>query len=622
MMCGILGLVTKQLPDEQLLNTMRDTMAHRGPDGAGLWVSDDKRVCLAQRRLAIIDLSEDGRQPMVDASGQIHITFNGEIYNYLELRHMLQSKGHVFHTSSDTEVILEAYREWGSDCVLHLNGMFAFALYDLAARRLMIARDRAGEKPLYYWRTQEALWFASELKAFAANPLFPRQIDPQALDAYLTFGYVPGDMCIFRDVKKLPAAHVLTYNLDGDVAHVSRYWSLPEPPDPSQPAGVDELLAELEELLEDSVKRQLIADVPVGVLLSGGIDSSLVTAMASRVSSRPVKTFTISFPGHATEDEAGYARIVADHFGTDHTELAMQPASIDLLPQLARQFDEPMADSSMVPTYLVSSLVRQHATVALGGDGGDELFAGYPTYSKIQKDLQYFRMLPSIARKMMGWSAYHLMPVGMLGRHHMIGLGDDFAGNLVYCNVMFDPRSRSRLVPALGPASNKMLDYKRAYLNPAHTALQQITRLDFQTRMVDDYLVKVDRSSMLASLEMRAPFLDYRLVEFAFGRVPDHLRATTRELKILPRLLARKLLPSNLNINRKQGFSLPLEAWLKNEWSDYSRSVLSEADESIFDRHEVDDLFKSLNRPGISNKWRIFTILLFELWRREYKAVL
>jgi asparagine synthase (glutamine-hydrolysing) len=441
-----------------------------------------------------------------------------------------------------------------------------------------------------------------------------------SLAASLTFGYILGDECIFRDVKKLPAAHTLTYSLDAHEIHVRRYWSLPEPPS-SNTASTEELLAEFESLLEDSVRRQLIADVPVGILLSGGIDSSLVTAMAARVSSTPVKTFTISFPGHAEEDESGYARIVAEHFHSEHTELAAEPASIDLLPQLARQFDEPMADSSMVPTYLVSHLIRQYATVALGGDGGDELFGGYQPYSKIQKDTRFY-LVPSFARKMIGWGASHLMPVGMKGRHHLMGISGDFANDIIYYNVMFDPRTRARLAPALGPASDRILDQKRQHLNPTYTPLQQITRMDFQTRMVDDYLVKVDRSSMLASLETRAPFLDYRLVEFAFSRVPDHLRATTKELKILPRLLAKKLLPSNLDINRKQGFSIPLEAWLRNEWSDYSRAVLSEADENIFNRREVNSLFDSLHRRGVSNKWRIFTVLLFELWRKEYKATL
>lgn len=619
-MCGILGLVSSHLPDESILIAMRDALSHRGPDDSGLWFSDDNKVCLSQRRLAIIDLSPDGHQPMTD--GVNSITFNGEIYNYLDLRTELRSKGHVFYTASDTEVILAAYREWGSECVLRLNGMFAFGLYDRRRGELFIARDRAGEKPLYYWLTREGLWFASELKAFAANPSFPRKIDPQALDYYFTFGYIPGDACIFRDVKKLPAAHTLTYQIYTREIRISRYWSLPEPPDPASFTSAEDLILEFEDLLEDSVRRQMAADVPVGILLSGGIDSSLVTAMAARVSNRPVKTFTISFPGYAEEDESGYARIVADYFGTEHTVLAAEPASLDLLPQLARQFDEPMADSSMVPLYIVSHLIRQHATVALGGDGGDELFSGYPTYREIQKDEGYFRTFPPFARKLIGWGASHFMPIGMKGRHRLMGLGGDNANNMIYYNVMFDPRSRARLVPALGQADNKVLDYKRSYLNPSHTPLQQMARMDFQTRMVDDYLVKVDRASMLASLETRAPFLDYRLVEFAFGHVPDHLRATTQDLKILPRFLAKKLLPSKLDINRKQGFSLPLESWLKNEWSDYSRSVLHEADDSIFDRRAVNDLYKSLHHPGISNKWRIFTILFFELWRREYKAAL
>lgn len=619
-MCGIFGLAAGSLPDEALLIKMRDAMRHRGPDDAGLWISADRRVCLSQRRLAIIDLSADGHQPMADPSGRLQITFNGEIYNYLDLRAELQSKGHVFHTASDTEVILEAFLEWGIDSISRLNGMFAFALYDAHSKKLFIARDRAGEKPLYYWRTADAFWFASELKAFAANPAFPRRINPQALNEYFSFGYIPGDACIFEGVKKLPPAHVLTLDISSGDVSIERYWSLPQPSNAK--ADEAELLADLEALLEDSVRRQLIADVPVGILLSGGVDSSLVTAMAARTSTKPVKTFTISFPGHSAEDESGYARVVARHFGTDHVEFAAEPASLDLLPLLARQFDEPVADSSMIPTYIVSRLIRTQATVALGGDGGDELFGGYPTYREIQKDAKLIRSLPGFLRGALRWAARDLMPVGMVGRHRLMGLAGDFPNTLIYRNVMFDPFTRARLIPALGPASTAALESKRKYIRAGLSPLQQSTRLDFQTRMPDDYLVKVDRAAMLSSLEVRAPFLDYRLIEFAFSRVPDVLRATTGELKILPRMLAKKILPSDLDTRRKQGFSIPLEAWLKNEWSEYARSILNEADPSIFNRNEVAGLYDSLHRRGISNKWRIFTVMFFELWRREYHASL
>ena len=359
-MCGIVGIASnKPVAARDVLNRQCAVLHHRGPDDEGAWWSSDGQVGLAQRRLSIIDLSPAGHQPMRDASGGLCIVFNGEIYNFRDIRRELEARGHSFRSTSDTEVLLEAYREWGADCLGHLNGVFAFALYDLAARRLFLARDRVGEKPLFYRLEGHTLTFASELKALMADPAFPRRLDMESLDHYLAFGYVPGAMCLLQGVRKLPPAHALTFNVDSGQAQIRRYWQLPEPAATAD-ANPAELLGEFERLLEDSVRRQLVADVPVGVLLSGGVDSSLVTAMAARVSSRPPKTFTISFPGHGAYDEAPYARLVANHFGTEHIELAAEPATVELLPMLARQYDEPIADSSMVPTFLVTRLVRRH----------------------------------------------------------------------------------------------------------------------------------------------------------------------------------------------------------------------------------------------------------------------
>lgn len=330
-----------------------------------------------------MDLSPGGHQPMQDASGELCIVFNGEIYNFADLREELAAKGHVFRSKSDTEVILAAYREWGTDCLSRLNGAFAFALYDGRRRQLFMARDRAGEKPLFYAPAQGALRFGSELKGLMADPGLARRIDVAALDCYLAMGYVPGERCMLQGVKKLPPAHALLFDLGNGKSRLWRYWQLPES-DAGAAERADEagLLNQLEVLLEDAVRLQLVADVPIGVLLSGGVDSSLITAMAVRAAPR-VKTFTIRFPGYGQYDETEHARLIARHFGTEHVELSAAEASVDLLPLLARGFDEPMADSSMIPTYLVSQLVREHCTVALGGDGGDELFAGYPHYNRL-----------------------------------------------------------------------------------------------------------------------------------------------------------------------------------------------------------------------------------------------
>ena len=389
---------------------MRDTMAHRGPDDVGIWQTPDGRVTLAHRRLAIIDLSPGGHQPMVDENGELCIVFNGEVYNYREVRHELEQAGFQFKTGSDTEVILKAYRAWGVECLARLNGMFAFGLYDRGRQRLFLARDRAGEKPLFYAHFAGRFMFASELKALMADPTFPRELDLTSLQYYLAYGYVPGELCILKGVQKLGQGQALLYDLTTDKIQRWHYWELP-PPGSTAGTSLEDLESELESLLLDSVRLRMIADVPVGILLSGGVDSSLITAMAARVSSKPVKTFTISFPGHGAYDEGPYARMVADHFGTEHIELVAEPASVKLLPDLARQYDEPMADSSMVPTYLVSRLVRQHATVALGGDGGDELFGGYPHYSWIQQQEQVRQSIPKFLRAAVGYAAAAWMPV-------------------------------------------------------------------------------------------------------------------------------------------------------------------------------------------------------------------
>jgi asparagine synthase (glutamine-hydrolysing) len=619
-MCGIVGVYDLSGPvDVELIARMRDTLAHRGPDDQGLWRSPDGSVGLGHRRLAIIDLSPGGHQPMADGSGDCHVVFNGEIYNYQELREELCRAGHRFRSSSDTEVLIEAYRAWGTNCLERFNGMFAFALYDERRRLLFLARDRAGEKPLFFRHANRQFAFGSELKALFADPGCPRVIDPIALDAYLAFGYVPHDRCIISGIQKLPQGHALVYDLATDSVRRWQYWSLPERHAPER-ADEEELLARLESTLLDAVRLRLIADVPVGVLLSGGIDSSLITAMAARVSSR-VKTFTISFPGHGAYDESPHAQAVAEHFGTDHIVLAAGPVTVDLLPELARQFDEPLADSSMVPTYLVSRLIRREATVALGGDGADELFGGYPRHSWVQSQARVRRVIPAPLRRALRPVARGLLPVGMRGRNYLLGLTGDQAFSVGQFNQFFDPVMRRRLIgPLRAGAVNGTPEALRAVLwESGGSPLQQATATDFRSYLVDDILVKVDRASMLSSLEVRAPWLDPRLIELAFAEVPDRLRATVHERKILPRRLAARLLPSNFDLTRKQGFSLPLEAWFKGEWGSFIREVLTDPRQELLDRGVINALVTG-QRRGLANTHRLFALAMFELWRREYRV--
>jgi asparagine synthase (glutamine-hydrolysing) len=619
-MCGIVGVAGDVRLTRERLIAMRDSLRHRGPDDEGLWWSPDGRVGLGHRRLAIIDLSPAGRQPMTEASGTLQIIFNGEIYNYLELRRELEALGHAFHTASDTEVILEAYREWDAACLTRLNGMFALALYDQSRQRLLLARDPAGEKPLFYRHAGHTITFASEVKALLADPDCPRELDPAALDAYLAFGYVPGDRSLLRGISKLPQGHALEFDVRSGESRRWAYWTLPAH-DP-QAASDQDLLADYERLLADSVRLRLIADVPVGVMLSGGVDSSLVVAMAARASSRRVKTFTISFPGYGAFDEAPYARAVARHFDTDHVELAAEPATVDLLPELARQYDDPIADSSMVPTYLVSKLIRQHATVALGGDGGDELFGGYYQHSWVQQQGRIGKWIPAPARGLARGAIGRYVPVGTKGRNYLLGLAADPPYNIVQFNVVFDVDARRELLGPLAgdhdrPGGPERL--KAALCSDRATALQQSTALDFRTYLVDDILTKVDRASMLCSLEVRAPFLDPRLIDLAFRRLPDRLRATATERKVLSRRLAERVLPPGLDLTRKQGFSLPLDQWFKGDWGTFIEEVLTAPGSDLFDQRVVRQLLAG-QRRGMANTHRLFSLAMIELWRREYRV--
>lgn len=604
------------MSDRSWLAYGRDAMKHRGPDDAGEWWSADGRVGLAHRRLSIIDLSPLGHQPMHLPERGLSIIFNGEIYNHHALRDELAGLGFVFRSHSDTEVLLAAYTAWGEECLSRFNGMFAFALYDAPQQKLFLARDRAGEKPLFYRLVNGSLQFASELKALLANPANPRRIDVEALDCYLAMGYVPGERCMLGGYSKLPPAHALRFDLQSGHANVWRYWQLPELA-PAH-ASLDEaaLLDELETLLEDAVRGQMVADVPIGVLLSGGVDSSLVTAMAVRASSQ-VQTFTIGFPGHGKLDETQHARLIARHFGTRHTELMAEDATADLLPRLARQFDEPMVDSSMIPTFLVSQLVRQHCTVALGGDGGDELFGGYGHYSRLQWMQQKLGVIPLSLRRAVALSAEKFLPVGFKGRNWAQGLGVDLDHGLPLIASCFDATTRRKLLRAHSSWSLVAEKVTKTRVPQHSDILQRATRMDFSSYLAEDILVKVDRASMLNSLEMRAPLLDYRLIEFAFGKVPSRLKATQTEKKVLLKRLTARLLPPEFDQQRKQGFSIPLGDWLKGG---AFRSLFNEVlrdPQCSFDASTVDDLLRGQDN-GRSNGERLFALVLFELWRREY----
>ncbi|MDD3883609.1 MAG: asparagine synthase (glutamine-hydrolyzing) [Gallionella sp.] len=567
-MCGILGYLSPESASQEAFIASRDRLVHRGPDDAGVWQNTDGTVMLGHRRLAILDLSAAGHQPMASDCGRYTIVYNGEVYNYLELKKELESLGWGFRGSGDTEVILAAYRLWGEVCLHRFNGMFAFAIWDNGDGQtpptLFLARDRAGKKPLYYAHAGRKFAFASELKAIPKSML--GSIDLQALNHYLALGYVPGSLCIAEGGNKLPPAHAARFRADTGELKVWRWWALPEYR-PSPAAKVEELVEEADALLREAVRLRMRSDVPIGVLLSGGLDSSLIAACAAQVASRPIMTFTMGQPGSGL-DETHYAAVVARHVNTDHHVLELSRPSLDVLDELAPYVDEPIADSSIIPTYLVSKLTAQHVKVALGGDGGDELFGGYGDYTKAFADEARMGWVPAPIMRGVAALAGRL-PTGVRGRNRLYALKGGPFQSLVWGSPYFDAVARKRIMPAdaveaLGASFMAPELFRVQLFQEGKAPVDAMTRTHFGSILPDDFLFKVDRASMAVSLEMRAPFLDKALVEFAFSRIPSEWKVRGTQGRRLEKLLAKKYLPPELDVNRKQGFSIPMDEWLRN----------------------------------------------------------
>jgi asparagine synthase (glutamine-hydrolysing) len=573
-MCGICGLVAGERdrgPDREAVARMSGRLVHRGPDDDGLFCEGP--VALAARRLSIIDLA-GGHQPIENEDGSAVVVQNGEIYNYRELKHELASRGHRFATDCDTEVLVHGYEEWGEAFVERLRGMFAIAVWDKRRQRLLLARDRFGIKPLYYRHVGGSLAFASELKALLEQPGFSREIDPQAVAAYLAFNSIPAPLTIFREARKLPPGHLLTWE-GGEVA--LRRYARPGPP----PAGevrdgsASQLAGELREVLDDSVRAHLVADVPVGVLLSGGVDSGGLAALASRHVSEPLRTFSIGFEEEGF-NELSRARLVAERYGTDHHELVVRPDAVELLPKLVEAFDEPFGDSSALPTYLVSELAVGEVKVALSGEGGDELFGGYYTYVA---DLLARRVgrLAALARPLAEALPSRTDRVGFdykakrfaraaalppLERHHG-------------WKEIFSPQARAELAGPGASAWDPLDLYRERYAETdGAEPLARMQDVDLGIYMADDLLVKTDRLSMAHSLELRVPFLDPEVADFAFS-LPTHLKVRGFAKKRLLRNALEPLLPREILHGRKQGFSIPIAAWLRGPLEPFAREVLA-----------------------------------------------
>jgi len=613
-MCGIYGIYAAhgRITESDLI-ACRDRLLHRGPDDAGVWKSQDGRIGFAQRRLSVVDLSSRGHQPMRSADGRFVIVFNGEIYNYQTIKQSLTATGICFKSDSDTEVLLAAYIAWGDTCLSRLNGMFAFAIFDHGTASvpptLFFARDRAGEKPFYYTYSTESFRFASEIKGLDHSG----RINLQALNHYLSLGYVPGDMCLFDGVHKLPPAHYGRLNMTTGEFSIQRYWALPVN-QPNLNVDGDELAIEAGLLIEDSVRLRLVADVPVGVLLSGGLDSSLVVAAAARVSSVPVETFTIALPGSSL-NEAHHAQKVASYFGTRHHVLPLDRPSLHLLDGLAPFIDEPIADSSILPAWLVFGLAHKEVTVALGGDGGDELFGGYSDYTTSIADAQRWDTIPlQVMRAVAG--AASLLPAGVRGRNRIVSLRGGALQQLIWGRPYFDSRLRRRILSAdaVFELSHSLEAPEHFLLHLFHQGtdpLDSMTRTHFGSVLPDDFLVKVDRTSMMHSLEVRAPFLDHRLIEFAFGQVPSHWKVKDGESRRLERLLANQWLPADLDSKRKQGFSIPINEWLRNEGeAGLMNRMVGLPD--VINLDEVRSIVRS-HIGGRANGGRLFALLMLSI---------
>jgi asparagine synthase (glutamine-hydrolysing) len=573
-MCGICGVVAGEregAPDLEAVSRMCGRLFHRGPDDDGLF--HDGPVALAARRLSIIDL-DGGHQPIANEDGSVVVVQNGEIYNYRELKRDLEGRGHRFATECDTEVLVHLYEEHGDSFVERLRGMFAIALWDKRRCRLLLARDRFGIKPLYYRMTDGGISFASELKAMLAQPGFSREIDPQAVSAYLAFNSIPAPLTIFADARKLPPGHLLTWE-GGEVQQ--RRYARPGPLPGERPrrGSADELAAELRDVLDDSVRAHLVADVPVGVLLSGGVDSGGLAALASAHSKEPLRTFSIGFE-EAGFDELSRARLVAERYGTDHHELVVRPDAVELLPKLVEAFDEPFGDSSALPTYLVSELAAGQVKVALSGEGGDELFGGYYTYVADLLARRVGRLAP-LARPLAEALPSRSERVGFdykakrfaraaalppLERHHA-------------WKEIFSPRARAELAGARASSWDPVDLYRARYAETAGAEpLARMQDVDLGIYLVDDLLVKTDRLSMAHSLELRVPFLDPKVAEFAFSLPTRHKVRGFAKKRLLRRAL-EPLLPKEIVHGRKQGFSIPLAAWLRGPLEPFAREVLA-----------------------------------------------
>ncbi len=620
-MCGIAGIVytdSNRSINKTELERMTNVIHRRGPDDEGYYVNDN--VGFGFRRLSIIDL-HTGHQPLCNEDGSVWIVFNGEIYNFQELRNELIHKGHQFKTKTDTEVIVHLYEEYGNDCVQKLRGMFGFTIWDARNRKIFCARDRFGIKPFFYLLDNERFLFGSELKVITQADNVSLDIDPYAMDSYLSYGYITEDRSIYKQVKKLKPGHSLEFYPESGQFNISKYWQINFQPDYSK--SEEDWVEEINHVLSESVKMRMISDVPLGAFLSGGIDSSSVVALMAQHSNQPIKTFSIGFK-EAQFNELQYAREVAKKYNTDHYEQIVEPESIGLLPKLVDAYDEPFADSSAIPTYYVCKFAREHVTVALSGDGGDELFAGYRSYPKLN-NINNYNLTPHAFNKFFWGTLYKTLPASVKGKGITYFLSHPRQVVAAYFSIITRPE-RALLYKGdvwdqikQSPAENVKVNLIKSF--ESKDFLSRMQQLDMSTYLPDDILTKVDRVSMYNSLEVRVPILDHVFAELSF-RIPSDLKLKGQSKKYLLKKAMAPHLPESVISHKKQGFGIPLKMWFKDDLKSY-----------IYDRFNADNTFVNeyLNK-GYINKilndhnngmrdmnYKIWSILFMDAWLEQQK---
>ena len=622
-MCGIVGIVDLNRGGHPALDNiaaMADTLTHRGPDGRSCYHSPSGRCALGHTRLKVIDL-ETGDQPMPNEDGSVQVVFNGEIYNFRALRRELEGRGHRFSTRSDTEVLVHGYEEWGTELPGRLEGMFAFAVWSETTGELFLARDRAGQKPLFVYEKHGLVIFASEIKAILAAPDVDDTLDPAAVPLYLTYGYVPTPGSFYRSIRKIPPGTTLRVGRDGEV-HQDRYWRLDFTP---SAVSSSEAVQRVRELTHRAVERRLISDVPLGAFLSGGVDLTIVVALMSQMMEEPVRTFSIGFSDDPSYDETAFAEMASKRFGTDHTKFVVEAGAIDLVDELVHQHDEPFGDSSAIPTYIVSRLTGEHVTVALTGDAGDELFAGYHRFlgakiaesipaplarlgDSIGRHLPYNQNFRSLSRRTARFFAAAALPAEERTLR-WIGYFGDRLDELLRPDLR-DLLSRAEITRSFREPLER---------NPDLSPLARALALNFETYLPDDLLVKADRCSMAHGLELRAPFLDRELMEYV-AALPDRLKIRGRSLKHVLKEAFRDLLPAEIRSRAKMGFGVPLPIWFRTHWRPLVEDFLLADDARIRDWIEpspVRSMAEAHFRQEADYGHQLWALLTLEKWLRR-----